>query len=393
MPKIEYSKVDKPLFGQWIGKFDRVASTLPGNPMFVHPGIATFNIEYDRPTIGFACIDQGNQIHGSRKNFTLKIEGNRFTGRSTATTAFDWQKSEIISLEESVRRQNGSVFYLADLVLHDGFINEETVTCKWSGSHSGNEFTGKFEGRKLRQNEQSAPDYTKSWEDFKRFVADTIQSDRDLLFRSQPSNKHRLNTSFHREGRYDLLRYDQEDCVELEQQINATSTRQYDRNNSSDYGPLLSLAQHHGFPTPLLDWSKSPYIAAFFALENRQACSVDGDNPRIYVFDAMAWQRETTQAHHIADPRPVITPREFPAHNNPRHLPQQSVHTYTNIEDIEGWIRLVEQQKKKRYLSIIDIPRSERKIAMRDLAYMGVNAAALFPGLDGICRSLKARFF
>ena len=63
------------------------------------------------------------------------------------------------------------------------------------------------------------------------------------------------------------------------------------------------------------------------------------------------------------------------------------------IEDIEAWIRLIEKEKSKRYLTIIDIPSSERKFAMRDLAYMGVTAATLFPRFNGACRSLKERFF
>ena len=90
---------------------------------FVYPGYAIFNIEYDRPGNGFACIDQGNQIHGSRKDFILKIEGNKFTGHSTTTTAFDPGTNETISIEESVRRQGGKVFYFEELIIDEGFID------------------------------------------------------------------------------------------------------------------------------------------------------------------------------------------------------------------------------------------------------------------------------
>lgn len=392
--KIEKQKL-APFFGQWIGKFEGSCLT-PSSPTQVFPGSAIFNIERDRPNQAFACIDQGNNLHGSRKDFSVKIEGNSLSGHGTSTSAFDWQKNEKITIEESIKRQKSQgmdIFYLTDLEVHDGFIDQQSLTCSWSGSQLNKKLTGTFKGQKLGQNTSSSPNALMKWEEFKSFIAKEIQSGYESFFRGQASNKHRLNTSFHRECRYDLERYDTEACAVLAQHINATSSRQYDRNNPSDFGPLLSLAQHHGFPTPLLDWSKSPYIAAFFAFERRPIINDEENNPRIYVFNAMAWRQDTTQVKTIADPRPTLTPLEFLAHNNPRQLPQQSVHTYTNLEDPEAWIRLTEKEKAKKYLTVIDIPRSERKFAMRDLAYMGVTAAALFPGLDGACRSLKEQIF
>jgi hypothetical protein len=374
-----------PLFGQWLGTFNGEGS--------VFPGTATFNIECDRPKTGFVCVDQGNQIHGSRIDFDIKIDGNRISGRSTSISAFDWQRSEVISTAESIRRQEGRVFYSNEIIIEEGFINEKTLSAKWSGKHEAYKVAGTFEAQKLSQSQPSPPDEVLSWEDFKRFVATLIRKGNRSIFRGQSSNQYRLTTSFHRENRYDLLRYNAEDCERLAQHVNATISRQYDRSNPIDFGALLSLAQHHGFPTPLLDWSRSPYVAAYFSLSNRLRAESASVNHRIYVFDAAAWQKETVQASHFADPRPVITLREFPAHNNPRHLPQQSVHTYTNVEDIEAWIRLMEKNNHARYLTIIDIPKAEREFAMRDLAYMGVTAASLFPGLDGVCRSLKEQFF
>jgi hypothetical protein len=44
---------------------------------------------------------------------------------------------------------------------------------------------------------------------------------------------------------------------------------------------FMAYLRHHGFPSPLLDWSRSPYVAAFFAFEWRDPCA---EEVAIYTF-------------------------------------------------------------------------------------------------------------
>jgi hypothetical protein len=95
----------------------------------------------------------------------------------------------------------------------------------------------------------------------------------------------------------------------------------------------------------------------------------------------------------IYDPMPNLTFHRFSAHNNPRFVPQQSIASFSNIDDIEGYITGVEASSERKHLTIIDIPTSERKMVISELRLMGITPGSLFPGLDGLCRTLKAQHF
>jgi len=51
---------------------------------------------------------------------------------------------------------------------------------------------------------------------------------------------------------------------------------------SEEFHPILAMAQHHGIPTRLLDWSKNPIVGMYFAAS--QALSLKGSDGQLAVW-------------------------------------------------------------------------------------------------------------
>ena len=160
-----------------------------------------------------------------------------------------------------------------------------------------------------------------------------------------------------------------------------------------DHAAFLALVQHHGYPTPLLDWTRSPFIAAYFAFRNLNSTTAKDDRVRIHVLDGKSWNSSFVRAGVITPAFLHMTIIEPLAINNVRVVPQQSVSVVANVQDLEGYIQQQEKFSKKSFLKAIDLPTQERSKVIRELDMMGINAGSLFPGLDGACNQLKERFF
>jgi FRG domain len=231
-----------------------------------------------------------------------------------------------------------------------------------------------------------------TWDDFKRIVSQWRPY--QVGYRGQENNAWRLRTAFHRTGRANLPRFMSQDIGALHKHLSILTSHRFNLNDPLDYASFLNLAQHHGYPTPLLDWSMSPFIAAYFAFKNLRRERITSDHRvRILIFDGTLWSNDSRRATVVSPGFLHITLIEPLPINNPRAIPQQSVSSVTNIDDLETSIRLREDQTKKTYLRAIDLPASERKTAMQELALMGVGGGTLFPGLDGACEQLRERFF
>lgn len=225
-----------------------------------------------------------------------------------------------------------------------------------------------------------------AWDDFKKHLSGISKS--KYLFRGQ-KEPWRLRTSFHRRGRYRISNFISHDVRQLHQRLSAITSHFFDLTVPDQNGAFFNLLQHHGYPTPLLDWSYSPYVAAFFAFRDLPMKYSDEGHVRIYIFDNEAWQRRYPQILNLDPVFPHLSVMEFIAINNPRLIPQQAVTTATNIDDIEAYVLQRESESKINYLAAIDIPANERNKAMSDLRFMGITAGSMFPSLDGVCEELR----
>lgn len=243
---------------------------------------------------------------------------------------------------------------------------------------------------KLRKNIQAssiAPCERMTWKQFKKYA---LSQREGLIYRGQASNWP-LQTTFHRTGYADLVSYLDSELPELEHHINSISKHPYNSNDDRSMGALLNLAQHHGYPTPLLDWTKSPYVAAFFAFEINENLK-KGSRINIFIFDDKKWSGMAGKYAPIRTPGNMVRTLELPGFNNPRVLPQQAITMFSNVNNIESIIQHNEKTKGE-FLRRVSIPASDAKQAMHELNLMGITWGSLFPGFDGVCKQLKARHF
>jgi hypothetical protein len=161
-----------------------------------------------------------------------------------------------------------------------------------------------------------------------------------------------------------------------------------------------TLMQHHQAPTRMLDWTKSPYVAAYFAIE--QALDDDGTvwivhAPTVrqtmkqrFGVDGILPDQQMSELLFASNPPPVIWITERSTLTT-RMVTQQGLFSFCaqvladHADVLKG---LVPADAKQQFFSRIIIPAKLKREFLRRLTAVNITASVLFPGVDGLGRSI-----
>ena len=166
----------------------------------------------------------------------------------------------------------------------------------------------------------------------------------------------------------------------------------------------LFLMQHYGVPTRLLDWTESPLIALFFAIEidNKKTMKNDGALWLLYPYQLNnnstaneknyipAFEEEDYLGSYTIDKyskgkdkgiQPIAA---IATRNNPRIQAQLGTFTISHREK-----KPIEEVGDKKHIIKYKIPSKAKASIQTELELLGLNKFQLFPELSSIGEIIK----
>lgn len=159
---------------------------------------------------------------------------------------------------------------------------------------------------------------------------------------------------------------------------------------TADFYRWMVYLRHHGFPSPLLDWSYSRHVAAFFAFRDEPVTKPEKRSIYVYCEMPLGVKGGAVGAPTIRRIGPYIT-------SHPRHFRQQSDYTLCGAFDSDvGWKfssheEVLGVRQTSDILWKFNLPSTERMNILRSLDEYNLNAFSLFDSEETLLETMWFR--
>ncbi len=216
----------------------------------------------------------------------------------------------------------------------------------------------------------------RDWNHFREYVAEEFGRSNTYVFRGHGDRNWKLESTLTRLAKSLFANITPEALDELQLKNFRMRIRGLRGANPQflDDNELWSLGQHYGLCTPLLDWTESVYIAAYFAFENSESCQSEWRT--VYALDRMGLKTNYPNMENegVAFLEPL--------HDDNKRITAQAG-LFTKIptgSDIESWMT---ERGLDNFLVKLHIKNEYRLEIINDLKLMNILGASIYPDLHG----------